>query len=560
MVLNKLTEQENEKGCQPLGAAIFLPAIFVFILGILLSQSAFHVSRSYEDERIRADFAQYAQTQSLRVQGLIEQSTMLSTSFAGLFEARTQPSREEYRQFANTVLEKHPEITAVHWAPRIPDTQRTHYEARLTSLGLAPLGIFDVSEEADTVVRAPSRQEYFPIFYAEPLEPNRKAVGLDPLARPFNTITIRDAAKNGTKDTTQPFPIVQDPDGPLAVAMYHPIYNNEKPINTQTERWNALKGYIILMLRPEILLLKLQDALSTRDIGMKLFDVSTEKPIQIYPRLGAGTVAADTTSPNADDTSPPSVKASFPLHVPGRTWILELHASPEFLSANRSQHPWLLLAALIALTLMIVVLMAKSSRHAKTLSALNAKLVERQKVLDELAYFDALTGLPNRLLLNDRLKIALSTEHRLDSFSAICVLDLDEFKEINDCYGHHVGDLVLKTVAKRLQSFLRESDTAARVGGDEFVLLLPGFSNGERLRELFLRIINGIAEPISLPNGIDSVQVSTSIGVALSDNNDRNIKAILQNADSAMYQAKRAGKGQYCVYGTDRASIAEVAD
>ncbi|MCO4757180.1 MAG: diguanylate cyclase [Oceanospirillaceae bacterium] len=559
-MLNQQTEQKNEKGSQPLGAAIFLPAIFVFILGILLSQSAFHVSRSYEDEHIRNDFTQYALAQSLRIQGLIERSTMLSTSFAGLFEARTQPSREEYRLFTNIVLEKHPEITAVHWAPRIPDTQRAHYEARLASLGLAPLGIFDVSEEADAVIRAPSRHEYFPIFYAEPLEPNRKAVGLDPLARPFNTTTIRDAAKNGTKDTTQPFPIVQDPDGPLAVAMYHPIYNHGKPINTPTERWNALEGYIILMLRPEILLLELQDASNARDIGMKLFDVSAEEPIQIYPRVGAGTVSTDTTSPNVADTRSPSATASFPLHVPGRKWMLELHASHEFLSANRSQQPWLLLAALLALTLMIVVLMAKSSRHAKTLSVLNAKLVERQKVLDELAYFDALTGLPNRLLLNDRLKIALSSEHRLDSFSAICVMDLDEFKEINDCYGHHVGDLVLKTVAERLQSFLRESDTAARVGGDEFVLLLPGFSDGERLRELFLRIISGIGEPILLPNGIDSVQVSTSIGVALSDNSDRNIKAILQNADSAMYQAKRAGKGQYCVYGTDRARIAEVAD
>lgn len=140
-------------------------------------------------------------------------------------------------------------------------------------------------------------------------------------------------------------------------------------------------------------------------------------------------------------------------------------------------------------------------------------LKETQKKLEQLAYFDPLTGVPNRFLLMDRLHQAMASCQRNRCLLAICYLDLDGFKPINDTLGHEQGDVVLKTMAERLQSTLRSGDTIARLGGDEFVLLLTGFSQIEEYTPVLQRLMKNIQQPCKLLG--KQAHLSASIGVSI---------------------------------------------
>jgi diguanylate cyclase (GGDEF)-like protein/PAS domain S-box-containing protein len=166
-----------------------------------------------------------------------------------------------------------------------------------------------------------------------------------------------------------------------------------------------------------------------------------------------------------------------------------------------------------------------------------------QNALEYQANHDALTGLPNRNLLNDRLQRAIGGAQRNENLMAIVFVDLDHFKLINDTLGHDVGDLVLKTIATRLVSCLRDADTAARPGGDEFLLILVDQESNESISIVIRRILDMIAQPIPI-NGRD-LYVTCSIGISiyLQDGND--VSTLLKNADTAMYHAKELGRNNF---------------
>lgn len=176
-------------------------------------------------------------------------------------------------------------------------------------------------------------------------------------------------------------------------------------------------------------------------------------------------------------------------------------------------------------------------------------LTERKQVevLTHLAYHDNLTGLPNRLLFHDRLQHALQTGRRDLSTTALLLLDLNRFKEVNDNYGHDKGDSVLQQVGPRLHSVLRESDTVARLGGDEFAFLLPGTSiEGTELA------VNKILEIIEQPFPVESerLEIGASIGVALFPWHGTTAELLIRRADAAMYAAKKLHSG-YKFYSPD---------
>ncbi len=172
-----------------------------------------------------------------------------------------------------------------------------------------------------------------------------------------------------------------------------------------------------------------------------------------------------------------------------------------------------------------------------------SELKAHEAELDRLANFDPLTGLPNRRLLGDRLEQAIAGSRRSDSQIAVCYLDLDEFKPINDRYGHAVGDQVLISIANQLRKELRAQDTVARLGGDEFVLLFNDLARLEDSQLLLERVLAACARPIVL-NGVTH-RVSASIGVTLSPPDIANADSLLRHADQAMYHAKEAGRNRY---------------
>jgi diguanylate cyclase (GGDEF)-like protein/PAS domain S-box-containing protein len=160
--------------------------------------------------------------------------------------------------------------------------------------------------------------------------------------------------------------------------------------------------------------------------------------------------------------------------------------------------------------------------------------------IHHLAHYDMLTDLPNRSLLSDRLQQAIMICKRERTNLALMFLDLDMFKFVNDKFGHDIGDVLLKEAAVRIQTCLRESDTAARIGGDEFVVLLPSIDSAQTA----LLVAEKIRQALSQPFEIDghSLRISSSIGIAIYPEHGSDEKTLLKNADTAMYMAKQKGR------------------
>jgi len=169
--------------------------------------------------------------------------------------------------------------------------------------------------------------------------------------------------------------------------------------------------------------------------------------------------------------------------------------------------------------------------------------VEREEVLYRQAHYDELTGLPNRQLLKDRLAQQIGHARREDFGGALLFLDLDRFKEINDVYGHSVGDVVLTQAAERIIGEVRESDTVARLGGDEFVVVLPRVSGDNLIRATASRLLDRLTESFSV-RGNDHF-VGASIGIVMFPDDGDSVETLLKNADAAMYRAKEAGRARF---------------
>ena len=180
--------------------------------------------------------------------------------------------------------------------------------------------------------------------------------------------------------------------------------------------------------------------------------------------------------------------------------------------------------------------------------AIEEDITERKRSeerINYLANFDVLTGLPNRPKMDDHLRYTLSLAKRHEGNFAILFLDLDHFKDINDTLGHRVGDLMLIELAKRLTVALRDEDTVSRMGGDEFILLLPdSTANGAAL--VAQKLLESIAQPFSLED--HALSVTASIGIALYPSDGSDIEILSKNADVAMYRAKQEGRNAYCFF------------
>jgi diguanylate cyclase (GGDEF)-like protein len=168
---------------------------------------------------------------------------------------------------------------------------------------------------------------------------------------------------------------------------------------------------------------------------------------------------------------------------------------------------------------------------------------EREEALYRQAHFDELTGLPNRQLLKDRLEQHLMQARREDHNGAMLFIDLDRFKEINDVFGHSVGDIVLAQAAERILSEVRETDTVARLGGDEFVIVLPNLTGDNVIRATATRMLTRLGEAFSV-RGVEHF-LGASIGIVLFPDDGGSVETLLKNADSAMYRAKEAGRSRF---------------
>lgn len=203
--------------------------------------------------------------------------------------------------------------------------------------------------------------------------------------------------------------------------------------------------------------------------------------------------------------------------------------------------------ALIFTSVIFLLAMAALSivlgRYYRRIRARETALEKQNDDLSNAAFHDSLTKLPNRLLYESSLKNAITIARADSTLVAVCFMDLDGFKAINDEFGHDVGDIVLVKVAERLRVMLREYDTVIRLGGDEFILILTGIKTKAEIQRLLDRVIVAINAPMQL--GDFSRYVGATIGVVICPNGDYDANAMLNQADQIMYEAKKEGKNRW---------------
>ena len=211
---------------------------------------------------------------------------------------------------------------------------------------------------------------------------------------------------------------------------------------------------------------------------------------------------------------------------------------------------WQVDELLLLLALLSTVLAAFAWRRWKEANTEIARREALQEELEHRATHDALTGLPNRALLMDRLEHAVERAVRERVMIAVLFIDLDDFKYVNDAFGHEAGDGLLAQAAGRLKRCLRSADTVSRIGGDEFVVVLESVEDAERVAEVIGRIMEGLGAPFAL--GRVEASVSASIGVTFLDGAlvfdgvaEREAEEMVRAADRAMYRAKGEGGARY---------------
>jgi diguanylate cyclase (GGDEF)-like protein/PAS domain S-box-containing protein len=191
------------------------------------------------------------------------------------------------------------------------------------------------------------------------------------------------------------------------------------------------------------------------------------------------------------------------------------------------------------------------THRGRTAVQVVARDVTLRKSADEqiraLAYHDALTGLPNRILFHDRLAMAVAQAHRQDQKVGLLFIDLDRFKAINDSLGHTVGDEALRAIAERIQGCVREGDTLARLGGDEFTLVLPSLSEVADATRAAEKVLNALRQPFTLAGG--ELNITASVGISVYPDDAVDLAALIRSSDVAMYRVKEHGRDNYQLYG-----------
>ncbi|WP_159995385.1 diguanylate cyclase domain-containing protein [Roseomonas sp. 18066] len=500
----------------------------LILLGLCATLALWHLAA--RRTAIEAD-ARFREA-GLHVQRLVEERTLRAldviAGFRALFEVGDQVSRADFHRHAlNMKLpERFPGVVGIQFAPLVLAAEKGGFEAAVRAdSSLDPHGYPDYA-----IHPAGSRDFYLPNLYNEPMAGNEAAFGHDTTAEPSRRRVMERSRDSGEPVASQPLSLLQ---GGMGFTIRHAVYRRGAPLWTVEQRRDAFIGQVNGVFR------------AAEMISPLLRDHLQEYRIRIEDRGPAGTAAAEGTTPQLlfdsqpqpPDRAAPATRAGDRqengVAVAGRIWQITLTRRGTW--PHLAPLPLVMLLGGAALTLAAVWLLHALARHHRNTAALAQRLAHQ-------AQHDALTGLPNRLLLDQRLTEALGRAERQDGRLALIFIDLDRFKAINDTLGHAAGDAMLQAVAARLRHALRPGDTVARLGGDEFVVLLPdlpaggvagppGWGIGERLRLL-------IGQPVEYAGQI--LSVGASMGAAHYPEDGRDAATLMHHADAMMYDAKHA--------------------
>jgi diguanylate cyclase (GGDEF)-like protein len=494
-----------------------LISLLVLAVSLFVTYQLWKDARRNAEQVLQADFDFLVRDSNRRIEQRMLTYEQVLRGVAGLFAASKTVTREDFRIYVDTLRlnENYPGIEGVGFSLLVPAEQKDRHIAALHKDGFPD---YSIKPEG-------TRDVYSSIVYLEPFSGrNLRAFGYDMYSEPVRRTAMEQARDSGQATVSGKVTLVQEAGRNVQTGflMYLPVYHGGALKNTVAERRANLAGWIYAPFRMNDLMSGLNEEKST-DLYVEIYDgKEVSADALMYGGIGDGVGKFKTPFVSAQD-----------IKILGHDWTVVTSALPNFEQRiGHDKSPLILRAgtgASVLLTLLAWMLIDERAR---------AWQAARQAL--HLALYDVLTGLPNRKLFTDRLLHSLARAKRDKTQVAVMFIDLDKFKPVNDNFGHGVGDLLLKQVAKRLQECVRESDTVARLGGDEFVVLIPRAQEQHGEMVVAEKILKALSRPFDISG--HTLHISSSIGIAIYPTDGSDEKLLLKNADTAMYQAKKSGR------------------
>ena len=523
------------------GAALMLPVLLVFqgqpaehwrsrrhsvAVPMLLAMSVVGAVivqvKHWEEQRLNTRLGQYAEEMASRLQHRLDAQSDSVHAIAQVMQRslghQARPGHEMSQDdFAGTVqhwLDRYPGTLNFGWSPLLKQSDRAAYEARN--------GPIRGRNAQGRLYPAPLRPEYLPIRLLQPLASNLQVLGLDVAVLPATAEAVAATRATGQARITEGLRLVQETGDQRGVVMYQGVFNPDTL---------ALEGVLSAAFR-------MDDVLQALDLnGSGLPPQSCL--IDPNARPGARHLAGE---PGCE--GPAWQKSGPVLHIPvyfgGREWALRVRADTDFINSTRDWSAWstvglsLFCVGLLGAFLLVITGQARRTR---------ALVDQRTTELATLAHFDSLTGLPNRSLWLLRGEAELRQARQQQQTLAVIFLDLDHFKHINDTLGHALGDELLQAVSARLAPCIEGHQLLARIGGDEFVALLPRLACAQDAARVAERLRAALDAPLIVRG--HEINLSVSMGIACFPEDGASLDLLLQHADTAMYVAKEAGRNGY---------------
>lgn len=496
--------------------------LLIFLGGLSLTWFAWQHERQIAQTALRSQFNFSLRETVSRIEQRLHGYEQLLRGVQSLYAITSFHNRKALRDYVESLqLDANfagiQAIGLVEWVPQ------KHLDSHLSSMRKAGF--------TDYVVQPEGRREaYAPIIQREPyIGLNRAPVGVDVFVSPVRKLVAEKSRDSGMPVISGKVQLLINKANPKAspgFLMYLPVYVNGLDHSAIATRRENLIGWVYASFNMDEFMASLYGR-QAPGLALSIFDgTDTDSPNLLYQ-------FAHGSAPSTK----PTVSAIEYLVVAGHNWTLSLSSQVEFEerygrgAATQTAQAGLVLS--ILLTMLVWITINSRTQALRLAEAMTEKLRHA-------AQHDALTGLPNRALFADRLDQEIARSKRQESNFALIFMDLDNFKPINDNFGHAVGDQVLQIIAKRLLNCIRAEDTVGRVGGDEFVMLLAGLSTTESI----LNLTEKIREAVRMPFTIDEHEfiIACSIGVALFPHAGIDAISLTKSADEAMYRAKSDGR------------------
>ena len=503
-------------------------------LPLLAVVIAFQASQQYIEERIvvntRHKFelkAKVAENSLKRhMTAYIEALTQMEKAMA----RESEITKAGFEQLVRELIVELPGIRAMSWNPVVQQKDRQSFQEE-TRRHVAP----------DFTIKG---EPLFPddplviVKFIEPLAGNEAALGFNVYSREKRRAAILEASNNHAPTATEVLTLVQSDQEEPGFLIFRPVFDSRVLNSGAIDNHHSLRGFVVgVFLVPEIIAGSLSDEL------INFIDVYVFEDDQLDRKVFGNERILE------EQRAGQGLGYQFALKVVNHNWGVWLHINRDVVKAmqvNDSLY-YLLIEGILG-TFAAFIILSAFGRHQQLSLLVKARTRELEQVnqqLETYAFCDSLTGLPNRRLFIDRMEHALALAGRQGQKVALLFMDLNRFKQVNDSLGHEVGDTLLVEVAKRFSKELRDCDTLARFGGDEFTVMLENNPSTETIMAVADRLITCLRQPIQLSG--EAIITSTSIGIAVFPQNGERIMELLRGADTAMYQAKESGSG-LCFY------------